>query len=107
MRVVVDFQDESLEFELPEERLVASWRGPLGAGPSDEDAAIRTALEQPRDYPPLRQVVVPGDRVVVAFDPTIPRPNLVIDALAGVFEAAGVETGSLTVLSMASPAGIP
>ena len=28
MRIVVDFQDESLEFELPEEHLVAAWRGP-------------------------------------------------------------------------------
>src|SRR5689334_12527296 len=33
MRVVVDFQDEGLEFELPRERCVAWWRGPQGASP--------------------------------------------------------------------------
>jgi FixJ family two-component response regulator len=28
---------------------------------------VRQALENPREYPPLRQAVVPDDRVVIAF----------------------------------------
>ena len=75
MRVVVDFQDEGLEFELPREQLVASWNGPRDAGPSQEVAGFRDALENPRDFPALRHLVVPGDRVVIALDPTIPSPD--------------------------------
>src|SRR4051812_16110808 len=101
MRIVVDFQDEGLEFELPPERVVASWRGPTGVSPSDPVAVIRAALESPHDFPPLRQMIVPGDKVVLAVDPTIPQPRSVLDALGQVFEEAGVEAGSLTVLSPA------
>ncbi len=106
MRVVVDFQDEGLEFELPEEQGVASWNGPRGLDHSQEVAAIREALENPRDYPPLRQMLVPGDQIVLAFDPTIPRPGLVLDALGEVFDEAGVEPGSLSVLSPPVAEGI-
>ena len=41
MRVAVDYQDDGLDFELPEDRFVASWNGPKGLDPSDEGAAIR------------------------------------------------------------------
>jgi len=99
MRIVVDFQDESLEFELPEEHLVASWRGPAGNDRSKADQAIKSALESPLDYPSLRQMVVPGDRVVIALDPTISDWEQVIATLAVPLEASGIEPGSVTVLS--------
>ena len=99
MRIVVDFQDESLEFELPEENLVATWRGPDGKDVSGRDEAVRRALETPSDYPPLRQMVVPGDLVVFALDPTIPEYGPVLAALASTLEASGIERGNMTVLS--------
>lgn len=98
MRIVVDFQDESLEFEVPPERVVASWRGPTEVNPSQQAAALRETLENPRDFPPLRQVVVPGDTVVIAVDPTIPQPRSVCSALVAALEEGGVEPGSLTWL---------
>jgi hypothetical protein len=107
MRVVVDFQDEGLEFALPPERCVASWHGPAGVSPSEQVAAIRGAVEDPLDYPPLRQMVVPGDRVVVAIDPTIPQPRSVLEALGQVFEVAKIELGSLIVLASTHAPGIP
>ena len=107
MRIVVDFQDEGLEFEVPPERVVASWRGPTAVSPSQPAAALREAVENPRDFPPLRQMVVPGDTVVVAVDPTIPQPRSVFSALVDVFEEAGVAPGSLTWLAPAHVAGIP
>ncbi len=99
MRIVVDFQDESLEFELPEENLVATWRGPDGKDVSGRDEAVRRALETPSDFPPLRQMVVPGDLVVFALDPTIPEYGPVLAALASTLEASGIERGNMTVLS--------
>jgi nickel-dependent lactate racemase len=93
------------DFELPGERFVASWRGPAGLGPSEQLALIREGLENPRNFPPLRQAVVPGDRVVVAWDPTIGEAGPVLEALVQLLEAAGVEDGSLTVLTSASGRG--
>ena len=37
------------------------------------EGLVRDALEHPRGFPPLRQAVVPGDRVVLAYDPEIPE----------------------------------
>jgi len=105
MRIVVDFQDESLEFELPEENVVAVWRGPAGTDRSGADEAIKSALESPCDYPPLRQMVVPGDRVVFALDPTIQDHEQVLAALTATLEASGIEPGSLTVLSSSGGPG--
>ena len=106
MRVAVDFQDDGLDFELPEDRFVASWNGPKGLDPSDEGAAIRAALENPRDFPALELMLVPGDRVVIALDPTIPRPQLVIDSIRRIFEDAAVTPENLTVLAMPGSSGI-
>ena len=61
MRVVVDYQDDGLEFELP---------GSNGSPPGTARAALDSSrscglprgAEDPRDYPPLRQMLVPGDR---------------------------------------------
>jgi hypothetical protein len=52
-------------------------------------------------------MVVPGDRVVLAVDPTIPQPRSVLESLTQVVEEAGVEPGSLTVLSPTNAPEIP
>jgi nickel-dependent lactate racemase len=105
MRVVVDFQDECLELELPEEQLVAAWRGPTVNERFDQAQAIRSELENPREFPPLRQMVVPGDRVVIAFDPSIADSAQVLESLMFTLEEAGIAAGSVTVLSSSPGSG--
>jgi hypothetical protein len=103
MRVVVDFQDDSLEFEVPEERLVACWRGPEGIDPSVAAAAIEEALEHPRDFPPFRQMIVPGDRVAIAFDPGIPQAHAVLGAIVDVLGRSGVGSDTVTIVAPSAP----
>src|SRR5262249_47811069 len=98
MRVEVDFQDESLEFELPDEQVVAAWRGPAGQGTGQSTEKLRAALEAPRDYPALRPTGVPRDRVTIALDPAIPRCGGVLDVIAEILREAGVAGENLTVL---------
>ncbi len=98
MRVAVEFQDEHLDLDVPEDRLVGEWHGPAGVAADVRELAAR-ALEQPRRYPPLRQAVVPGDRVVVAFEPEVPGAREVLGAVVEVLRGAGVEDEAITLLA--------
>src|SRR4051812_45603845 len=83
MQVAVSFGDEWLALEVPDDRLVARWEGPAGSPSADVERLVAEALEHPHDYPPLRQAVVPGDRVVIAFDAEVPQPRAVLEAVCG------------------------
>ena len=113
MHVSVSFQDERLDFELPEERVVATWSAPVGLEPARAVEAIRDALETPWDFPPLRQMIVPGDRVVIALDSSISLAAPVLEVLGQTLRDAGVEPDGITVLTPAArppavdEAGIP
>src|SRR5262245_12963766 len=104
MRVAVDFQDERLDVEVPEGRLLADWHGPAGVAARDVEPLVREALERPRQYPPLRQAVVPGDRVVIALDATVPAAREVLAAVSDTLVRAGVDRGSITVLAAGATA---
>ncbi len=97
MQVAVDFQDQSLEIEAPPDRVIACWRGPEGVG-TDATAAVSDALESPREFPALREMIVPGDRIALAVDPSIPGTRLVVEGIASVLEASGVDRDAMTVV---------
>ena len=99
MRVAVEFQDEQIELDVPEGRLVASWRGPAGVDPAEALGLVTRAVESPTGFPPLRLAVVPGDRVVIALGHDVPEPRPVLQAVCAVLESAGVEHESITVLA--------
>ena len=99
MPVSVGYDDERLEFAIPAERVVVSWNGPSGPDGEHELAAIREAIEQPCDFPPLRQLIVPGDRVAIALDARIARPQPILEEIGRVLREAGVEPEGLTVLT--------
>ncbi len=99
MHVSVNYQDERLEFEVPDDRVVAAWNAPAGLDGPHELDAIRDALEQPWEFPPLRQMIVPGDRVTIAIDPTIARPQPILAVLGQTLRESGIEPEDLTVLS--------
>ncbi len=67
MRVSVEFQQRELELEIPDENLVGVWQPPAGATHLAGVEIVRAVLEAPREFPPLRQTVVPGDRVTIAL----------------------------------------
>jgi lactate racemase len=99
MPVSVEYDDERLEFAIPQERVVVSWNGPPGLDGPHEQAAIRDAVEEPCDFPPLRQMIVPGDRVAIALDARIARPQPILDEIGRALREAGVEPEDLTVLA--------
>ena len=98
MRVSVAFRDEQLDLDVPDERLVAQWHGPAAIPNADPELVVRQALDNPREYPPLRQAVVADDRVVIAFDHRVPEPRAVLVAITRVLAQSGVSADTITVL---------
>jgi hypothetical protein len=102
--VGVTFAGERLDLEVPEDRLLGVWEGPPGQPAHLVKGLVRDALENPRDYPPLRQAVVPGDRVAIAWDHQIPEARAVLEAVCEVLDQAGVTPESISVV-VAGPSG--
>lgn len=74
---------------------------PLPPATADFAAELQAALEQPLDFPPLSRCVVPGDRVVLAIDRSIPRVTEVVASIWAIFSARGVEPSDVTILQPA------
>lgn len=108
MQVPVAFQDEHLALEIPDDRLVGVWHGPASVPDAEVEGLILAALEHPREFPPLRQAIVPGDRIAVAFDPDVPHAPRVLNALCRTLQGAGVEAGAIRVVAPGpAPAQLP
>ncbi len=95
MDLRVDFHGGSVSFEADPAIVVAAWTGPL-TQVSDLSHRIAEALESPLHFPPLRQVVVPGDRVVIAFDGSLSQHPEVLAEVCKVLRS--VEVDSITVV---------
>ncbi len=102
MQVEVSFAGEQIAFEVPADRLVQRWSGPAGTTVEAFRARVFEALERPLDFPPLRQTVVPGDRVVIPVTPGMPAAGAVLGAMMEILERAGVEPGAVTILTAES-----
>jgi hypothetical protein len=98
MQVGVEFADERVDLEVADDRLVGAWSAPEASRPGPARPRVREALEGPRDYPPLRSAVVPGDRVVIPVTPGIPELPEVLQAACEVLGEAGVEPSGITIL---------
>ena len=100
MRIAVDYQDHRVEFEVPDDRVVAHRAGPDRAeDPPDVRALTLAAIEGPAEFPPLARAVVPGDRVAIPLDPALPGLLGVLGVIVGALRAA--EVASITVLATA------
>lgn len=98
MRVTVAYQDGRLELDVPEDRLGGAGGGPAGLPAGEVRGRVVAALEDPADYPPLLRALVPGDRVVVPFDPDLPAADSVLGGLCEVLIRGGIEPGAITLL---------
>ncbi|WP_435009864.1 lactate racemase domain-containing protein [Tundrisphaera lichenicola] len=106
MRIAVNFHDEHLDFEIEDERLVAYWTGPDPEARPDIRAMTFDALANPREFPPLLRAVVPGDRVTIPIDPSLPDLDRVLEAVVGVLRQAEVDAITL-VAAAPAPLELP
>lgn len=69
--------------------------------------AVRAALQQPLDLPPVHAAIVPGDRVVLAVEPNTPILAEVVAAVWEELAAAGVQATDVLILQPADLPGRP
>src|SRR5436190_13117950 len=86
-----------LEIDLPESALVFDWIGPDPAGEAALDAAA-AAVENPLDFPLLKQATVPGDHVVLALEPAVPQAAAVVAAIVPALLSGGVAAEDITIV---------
>lgn len=98
-RIVVEFGAEELGFDLADEAIVGRWSGPKGLGPTEAESALREALEHPRDFPPLRRCVAPGDRVAIAMGVGLTDPGRILAVLMEILGDSGVAAGDVSVIT--------
>lgn len=103
MIVGVAYEGEIAQFELEPRQLLGEWSGPRPDTSASLRGQVRAALASPLGYPPLAKAVVPGDRVVVPTDPSIPCVAEALAALCEVLQESGVEARDITVLSTSGP----
>lgn len=102
------FGEQTVTVELPARARVVSRSGAPGAGGGlqpvgDLDAAVRDALEHPLGLPPIRSLVTPNARVVIAFDdPTVtsygPIRRVAIEAVLEQLGDAGVSEKNVSLI---------
>jgi hypothetical protein len=98
MQVTVDFHGDQLEFEVPEDRVVGVWHGPPGMSATAYEEAARRSVGAPWDFPPPRQMVVPGDHVTIALDSELEAPGPILRALIDELGHGGVARDEITIV---------
>jgi len=106
--LTLPFGESTITAELPGRSRVVSRGGGAGAGGGlqavgDLDATVRDALDHPLGLPPIRDMVKPGARVVIAFDdPTVtsfgPIRRVAIEGVLAQLADAGVPETDVTMI---------
>jgi nickel-dependent lactate racemase len=98
MQVAIKYGQQQAILEVADENLSPTRAAkPLTSLP-DPAAGIRSALEHPLDYPPLRRALTPDDPVAVLVDERLPQlPGLLVPILEHVL-SVGITPESITLL---------
>lgn len=99
MRVPVQFHDQTAELDVPDDVLIGSWSPPASMTDDEATHALSAGLDSPIDLPALGQSVVPGDRVTLALDASLPEPGLIVGEILRHLESAGVDRGDAAVVT--------
>src|SRR6516162_9122096 len=98
MRVTLRFGRQMQECEVRDADLIdAPPRVPI-APVADIGESMRTALEVPADYPPLRRAFTPDDQVTIVVDERLPHLVELLVPLLEHITQAGVATSAVTLL---------
>lgn len=99
--------DESIEVDVAAAAPLLACTAPRGTAIADPRAALRLALGEPLEYPPLARGTTPGDRVVVALGDGVPQAESLVTATIEYLIEAGVSPEAVTILQAKASAVMP
>lgn len=91
-------EDAHIELEAAEGGPVELLGIPRGRPVENVAEAVARAIDEPLDYPPLRRATTPGDRVVLALAPAVPRAAETAAVVVSKLVQAGVHPDGITLL---------
>ncbi|WP_166825154.1 lactate racemase domain-containing protein [Thalassoroseus pseudoceratinae] len=95
--IVLEYGAESpFRFQIEADRVVAAMPTPESV--DDVKASALAVLQQPLDFPPLSQSVIPDDHVVLAVDPATPDAASLVAACWVCLEEAGISAENVLIL---------
>ncbi|MFO0845081.1 MAG: lactate racemase domain-containing protein [Gemmataceae bacterium] len=92
----LEYGRRRLPLDIEPARLVAHHRGPVGL--ADPAAALREAVRQPFEFPPLRRALTPDDHLAVVIDSRHPALGGLLVALLDELLDAGVAPEGLALI---------
>jgi nickel-dependent lactate racemase len=105
MRTTIAYGRAALEVELDTARVLELRRHATSPPLADPAAAVRDALEAPRDHPALRRSLTPEDHVAVIVDESLPRLGELLTPILEQIVQAGVAPEAITLLCPPSSSG--
>ena len=91
--------DFGVSVEVRDEIVVAGDRSPIAPNLTDLASALRGAMDEPHQFPPLKRALTPDDRVAVVVDERLPQLGLMVREVLSYLTAAGINPAAITVVS--------
>jgi len=95
----VALSDFGTAVDVPEGMLIVPRRARQMPQIADVAAAVCSALETPRNFPPLSRALTPEDRITVVVDDRLPDLGAMVNEILKYLTEAGVVSDSITLLS--------
>lgn len=91
-------QEAWIDIDFGDEVALEQCGAPRGETLADFAGALRAALAEPLELPPLARCTTPGDSVVLALDPQLPQAATAVATIVEDLLAAGVSADGITIL---------
>src|SRR5882672_10055448 len=91
-------RDAKLTVELPPDAAVADFAVPRGEAIGDVRQAVADVLAKPLDFPPLSQAIFPGDRIVLALEPSVPQAGEIVAAVVEMLLESGAKPDDIAIV---------
>jgi len=107
MRIDIACGSRHLDVDVPADNLIAVRRQPQAQRLTDPAGAVRGALEQPDNFPPLRRALTPDDHIAVVVDESIAALAELLPPILDHLQAAHIEPEAITLVCPASSSQQP
>ncbi len=91
-------RNSTLTLDLDPQALAADCAAPRGEAIADVRQAVADVLAKPLDFPPLSQAIFPGDRIVLALEPSVPQAGEIVGAVVDMLLESGAKPDDIAIV---------